>query len=117
MPPVTDASYHGTTGVVDFQDYYALLGVPRTASEKEIQSAFRKLARQHHPDANPGNPEAEATFKRINEAYEVLSDSDKRKKYDQLGSRWREYESYERAQAAAAAAGQPQQPVDLEDFV
>ncbi len=103
--------------MVDFQDYYALLGVPRTASEKEIQSAFRKLARQHHPDVNPGNPEAEATFKRINEAYEVLSDADKRKKYDQLGSRWRDYESYERAQAAAAAAGQPPQPFDVEDFV
>jgi curved DNA-binding protein len=103
--------------VVDFQDYYAVLGVSRTASEKEIQSAYRKLARQHHPDVNPGNPEAEATFKRINEAYEVLSDPDKRKKYDQLGSRWREYQSYERAQAAAAGAGQPQQPFDFDDFV
>jgi DnaJ-class molecular chaperone len=103
--------------VVDFQDYYAVLGVPKSAPEKEIRSAYRKLARQHHPDVNPRNPEAEATFKRINEAYEVLSDPDKRKKYDQLGSRWREYESYERAQAAAAAAGQPQQPFDFDDSV
>jgi curved DNA-binding protein len=91
---------------MEFQDYYAVLGVSRTATEKEIRSAYRKLARQHHPDVNPGNKEAEDRFKTINEAYEVLSDPDKRKKYDEVGERWREYEQYQRAQGAAAQ-GQP----------
>jgi len=80
-----------------FKDYYAILGVPRTATEKEIRTAFRKLARKHHPDVNQGDKSAEDRFKEVNEANEVLGDPEKRKKYDELGPRWQEYEQWERA--------------------
>src|SRR5437870_13065650 len=101
---------------VQFRDYYETLGVSKTATEDEIRSAFRKLARKYHPDVAKDKKAAEEKFKRINEAYEVLSDPDKRKKYDQVGARWREYESWQRAQAAAGAQGQQQQPYDWSDF-
>src|ERR687886_320731 len=68
------------------RDYYKILGVDRKASEKDIKSAYRKLARQYHPDVNPGDKQAEEKFKEIGEAYEVLSDPEKRRKYDQFGS-------------------------------
>lgn len=74
--------------MMDYRDYYETLAVGRDADQKEIRRAFRRLARQHHPDLNPGDPEAEERFKEINEAYEVLSDPEKRAKYDQLGSEW-----------------------------
>lgn len=73
---------------MEFRDYYKTLGVARSASEAEIKSAYRKLARKHHPDVNPGNKQAEQRFKEINEAYQVLGDSAKRKKYDELGADW-----------------------------
>ncbi len=72
--------------VMKTKDYYEILGVPRTASQEEIKRAFRKLAMKYHPDRNPGNKEAEAKFKEINEAHEVLSDAEKRKQYDRFGS-------------------------------
>ncbi len=77
--------------MVDYKDYYRILGVPKTANEKEIKAAFRKLARKHHPDVNKGDAKAEAKFKEINEANEVLSDPEKRRRYDQLGSDWASY--------------------------
>jgi curved DNA-binding protein len=83
----------------DFKDYYAILGLNKTANPDEIKKTFRKLARKYHPDMNPGNKEAEARFKEVNEAYEVLSDPEKRKKYDQYGQYWK--------QAAATPGGWP----------
>jgi len=87
---------------MDCKDYYSTLGVSKTASEKEIKQAYRKLARKHHPDVNPGDKSAEARFKDINEAYEVLGDPAKRKKYDELGANWR---AYEQAGGAPGGAG------------
>lgn len=76
---------------MNFKDYYAILGVPKNAAEKDIKSAYRKLARKWHPDANPTNAkQAEEKFKEISEAYEVLGDPEKRKKYDVLGPNWQQ---------------------------
>ena len=76
-------------------DYYDILGVPHGADEKEIRQAYRRLARQHHPDVNPGDDAAAERFKSINAAYEVLSDADKRAKYDRYGDQWQHAEQFE----------------------
>ena len=89
---------------MEYRDYYATLGVPRTASAADIKKAFRKLARKHHPDVNKGDAAAEKRFKEVSEANEVLTDPEKRKLYDQLGSNWQAY------QHAGAGTGQPGQP-------
>jgi curved DNA-binding protein len=83
---------------MEYKDYYDILGVDRDASQDDVRRAFRRLARKHHPDVNPNDPEAEERFKEINEAYEVLSDPEKRQKYDRLGANWRSYQQ---------AGGQP----------
>lgn len=77
---------------MDFKDYYKVLGVAKTASADEIKASYRKLVRQYHPDVNPNDKTAEGKFKEISEAYDVLGDADKRKKYDMLGSNWRQYQ-------------------------
>jgi curved DNA-binding protein len=76
---------------MDYKDYYSTLGVNKTATQEDIKKAFRKLARKHHPDVNPGDKAATEKFKEISEAYEVLSDLEKRQKYDQFGSQWQQY--------------------------
>ena len=93
------------------KDYYGLLGLKRDATEAQIKSAYRKLARKHHPDVNPGDKSAEAKFKEINEAHEVLSDKGKRKKYDQFGDQWQHAEQF------AGAGGQPTRQSPYGGFV
>ncbi len=91
---------------VDYKDYYKTLGVSKNADTKEIRQAFRKLARKYHPDVNPGNTEAEEKFKEINEANEVLSDPEKRKKYDEMSDYYQKYGQWPGAgQAAGSGTG------------
>ena len=90
---------------MDYKDYYKILGVSRTANPNEIKTVYRRLARKYHPDVNPGDQAAEARFKEINEAYEVLADPEKRKRYDMFGSNWRRTGSFD--EAFRQSGGQP----------
>ncbi len=100
----------------DFKDYYAILGVSKTATADEIKRAYRKLARKHHPDVNPGNPEAEDKFKDINEANEVISNPESREKYDQFGQYWKEAAAGGTPPTRAPSAGFEQYG-DFNDFI
>lgn len=92
---------------MDFIDYYKILGVEKNASQEEIKKAYRKLARKLHPDLNPNDKEAHKKFQQINEANEVLSDPEKRKKYDQYGKDWQHAEQFEQQRQAHRASQQP----------
>jgi curved DNA-binding protein len=100
---------------MDFVDYYKVLGLSKTASSEDIKKAYRKLARKHHPDLNPNNKEANKLFQQINEANEVLSDPDKRKKYDQYGKDWQHAEQFEQTRQSQRP-GQGQSGRSSESF-
>ena len=104
---------------MEYKDYYKILGVARGASADEIKKAFRKLARKYHPDVNPGDKKAESKFKEINEAYEVLSDAEKRNKYDTLGPNWQEQfgpsmSNTRRSYASSSSNGRTQQQFEFD---
>lgn len=104
---------------MEFVDYYKILGIKKSASEAEIKKAYRKLARKYHPDLNPNNKEANKLFQQINEANEVLSDAENRKKYDKYGKDWKHGEEYEKAQQSqrqSAGRRGKEQSYDGEDF-
>jgi curved DNA-binding protein len=106
---------------MDFKDYYAVLGLARTASTKEVKQTFRRLARTCHPDVNPGDKKSEARFKDVNEAHEVLGNPASRRKYDELGANWRQYEHAQRGTSGPPrsrpwAGGRNMTPEEMENL-
>lgn len=101
---------------MSYIDYYKVLGVAKTATEEEIRTAYRKLARKHHPDLNPNNPDAVKLFQQINEANEVLSDPEKRKKYDQYGADWKQADQFEEARKQQGGAFGSSQHFGSDDY-
>jgi len=101
---------------MEYKDYYKVLGVPKGASEKEIKAAYRKLAHKHHPDKNQGDKAAEARFKEIAEAYDVLGDKEKRRRYDELGANWNAYSRGGPGGAQGWPGGAGGVRVDFEDL-
>lgn len=100
---------------MEYKDYYKILGINKSASDGDIKKAYRRLAKKYHPDRNPDNPEAEAKFKEVSEAYEVLSDQEKREMYNRFGSQWRQYQQ---AQGAGNPfSGQQINPEELEQIL
>ena len=107
-----------------FIDYYKILGVSKDIPQKDIRSAYRKRAKEFHPDLHPNDPKAKAKFQALNEAYDVLSDSDKRKKYDQYGAQWREADMFNGGQSGrsggsyewSSAGGSPFEGFDFSSF-
>ena len=97
---------------MDFVDYYKVLGIEKTASAEEIKKAYRKLARKHHPDLNPNDQNAKRLFQQINEAHEVLSDPEKRKKYDAYGKDWKHAEEFEKAQSSQRSSSSQGSPFE-----
>jgi curved DNA-binding protein len=95
---------------MNFLDYYKILGIDKTAEQKDIKSAYRKLARKYHPDLNPNDKDAKRNFQQINEANEVLSDPEKRKKYDQYGNDWKHAEEFEKANQYQQQSSNYQRP-------
>jgi curved DNA-binding protein len=91
--------------MAEFIDYYKVLGLAKTASADDIKKAYRKLARKHHPDLNPGDPVAQKTFQQLNEANEVLSDPEKRKQYDQYGENWKHADQFEQSRRQGGQSG------------
>src|SRR6476620_9072266 len=99
---------------MEFIDYYKILGVDKTASNDDIKKAYRKLARKLHPDLNPNDKEANKRFQQLNEANAVLSDPEKRKKYDQYGQHWEQGEAYEQARQSQSHGGNQQYARDFD---